>query len=213
VDNVDTLAQVAIIARIGGESYRRSHTTLITPTGAVRRPGVYEVPAGTRIGEALERAGGAARPLQAVLVGGYGGSWLPLPSAAPLSLTHQTLREAGAALGVAALFALPADTCGVVETAKILGYLAAESARQCGPCMFGLPAIAADFAELARGRTRRGTLERLNRRLGVIPGRGACAHPDGAARLASSALRVFGSDVAAHAIGRGCLTGRQRTAS
>jgi NADH:ubiquinone oxidoreductase subunit F (NADH-binding) len=51
---------------------------------------------------------------------------------------------------------LPADTCGVRETSNILAYLAAESARQCGPCMFGLPAIATDFAELARGRARRG---------------------------------------------------------
>jgi NADH:ubiquinone oxidoreductase subunit F (NADH-binding) len=213
VDNVDTLAQVAVIARTGGETYRRSHTTLITPTGAVQRPGVYEVPAGTRIGEALQRAGGATRPLQAVLVGGYGGSWLPLPSAAHLPLTHQALREAGASLGVAALLALPADTCGVTATSNILAYLAAESARQCGPCMFGLPAIATDFAELARGWARRGTLERLNRRLAVVRGRGACAHPDGAVRLAASALQVFGSDIAAHGAGRGCLAGPQRAAS
>jgi NADH:ubiquinone oxidoreductase subunit F (NADH-binding) len=213
VDNVDTLAQVAVIARVGGETYRRNHTTLITPTGAVRRGGVYEVPAGTRIGEALNRAGGGTRPLQAVLVGGYGGSWLPLPAAASLPLTHEALRKAGASLGVAALFALPADTCGVTETSNILAYLAAESARQCGPCMFGLPAIATDFAELARGRARRGTLERLTRRLGVVGGRGACAHPDGAVRLAASALHVFGADIAAHATGRGCLTAPHRAAS
>jgi NADH:ubiquinone oxidoreductase subunit F (NADH-binding) len=213
VDNVDTLAQVAVIARTGGDTYRRDHTTLITPTGAVRRPGVYEVPAGTRIGEALDRAGGGTRPLQAVLVGGYGGSWLPLPAAARLPLTHEALRDAGASLGVAALFALPADTCGVVETSNILAYLAAESARQCGPCMFGLPAIATDFAELARGRARRGTLERLTRRLGVVRGRGACAHPDGAVRLAASALQVFGADIAAHGTGRGCLAGLHRAAS
>jgi NADH:ubiquinone oxidoreductase subunit F (NADH-binding) len=212
VDNVDTLAQIAIIARTGGESYRRDHSVLITATGAVRRPGVYEVPAGTRIGEALHWAGGAGRPLQAVLVGGYGGSWLPLPAAARLPLTHSALREAGASLGVAALLALPADTCGVAETANILGYLAGESARQCGPCMFGLPAIAGDFAELAAGGAAPGTLDRLHRRLSVIPGRGACAHPDGAVRLAASALRVFGADIAAHGMSGGCLTCRQRAA-
>ena len=99
---------------------------------------------------------------------------------------------------------LPADSCGISETARILGYLAGQSARQCGPCQFGLPAIADDFAQLALGRPEGNPVKRLRRRLEVIPGRGACRHPDGAVRLAASALSVFTTDLHAHADRRPC---------
>jgi NADH:ubiquinone oxidoreductase subunit F (NADH-binding) len=77
-------------------------------------------------------------------------------------------------------------------------YLAAQSARQCGPCHFGLPAVAADFAALAAGRADHALLDRLRRRTALLPDRGACRHPDGAARLAASALDAFADDVTRH---------------
>jgi NADH:ubiquinone oxidoreductase subunit F (NADH-binding) len=94
--------------------------------------------------------------------------------------------------------ALPEDACGLAETAAALAYLGSQSARQCGPCMFGVPSVAEDFAELAWGRPGAALLERLHRRLDVLPGRGACRHPDGAARLAASALHVFADDIHRH---------------
>ncbi|MEC3982700.1 NADH-ubiquinone oxidoreductase-F iron-sulfur binding region domain-containing protein [Amycolatopsis sp. H20-H5] len=205
VDNVDTLAQLALAVRVGGEVYRGTHTTLVTVNGLV-----LEVPAGTRLGAVIERAGATAAS-RAVLVGGYGGNWLPLPAAAALPLTFEHLREAGASLGVAVLHVLSPEGCGLTETAGILAYLAGESARQCGPCMFGLPAVAADFAELARPGASPATRARLRQRLPVLSGRGACAHPDGAVRLAASALRVFEADAAAHSAGRPCLTSAGRS--
>jgi NADH:ubiquinone oxidoreductase subunit F (NADH-binding) len=206
VDNVETLAHLALIARYGADWFREFGTdaspgsTLVTLRGAVRRPGVYEVAFGRSIAELWNRAGGPTEPVGAVLVGGLGGSWLRVREAARLRLTHEDLRSAGAALGVAALVMLPERACGLAETARVLRYLAAESAGQCGPCMFGLPAVAADLTALAAGTAEApDALRRLRRRLGVIPGRGACAHPDGAVRLAASALQVFGPDVAGHA--------------
>ncbi len=206
VDNVETLAHLALIARFGSEWFRGAGTpespgtALLTVGGAVAAPGVFEIDLGTPVGDVLALAGGPAEPLAAVQLGGLGGSWLALPDAAGLRLSYEDgLR------GVAALVALPERACGVAETARVLRYLADESAGQCGPCMFGLPAVAEDLAELADGRDRSGAvLRRLHGRLGVIPGRGACAHPDGAARLAASALRVFEADVARHAQGRPC---------
>src|SRR5581483_6802044 len=90
--------------------------------------------------------------------------------------------------------------------APILHYLAGESAGQCGPCMFGLPAIAEDMTQIAQGTATPGQLHRLWSRLDIIPGRGACAHPDGAAGLAASALQVFADDLAQHLPGRPCPT-------
>ena len=83
----------------------------------------------------------------------------------------------GIELGVAALVALPARACGIAETAAVLRYLADAGAGQCGPCLFGLPAITADFDALAMGAADRDLLPRLQRRLGVIPGRGRLLAP------------------------------------
>ncbi|VVJ21343.1 NADH-quinone oxidoreductase chain F 2 (EC / Hypothetical FeS oxidoreductase [Amycolatopsis camponoti] len=187
VDNVETLAQLALVILLGPQHYRAARAELVTVTGAVRRPGVVETPPGASLAAVLATAGGEAEPVQAVLAGGYGGNW--------------TSDLTAGVSGIPAVYALPARACGLEYTAKVLAFLAAESARQCGPCMFGLPAIAADFAELVRGGP---STARLARRLPLLTGRGACAHPDGAARLATSALRVFGADVAAHAAGGRC---------
>lgn len=208
VDNVETLAHLALLARYGADWFRARGTqdspgtTLVTMDGAVRNPGVYEVDMGASAGHLLRLAGGATEPIQALLLGGLGGSWLP--AAGDLSLGHFDCAAAGAGLGVASLFALPVDACPLSVTATILRYLADESAGQCGPCMFGVPALAEDLAMLAAGAADAELPERLRRRLGVIPGRGACAHPDGAVRLAASTLRVFVDDLAEHRRGRPC---------
>ena len=78
-----------------------------------------------------------------------------------------------------------------MESARIVTYLAGQSAGQCGPCVYGLPAIADDLTRLARGEADAGLLGRLDRRLREVDGRGACRHPDGAVQLARSALRCL----------------------
>lgn len=205
VNNVETLAHLALLARYGPDWFRSigtPHATgslLVTLGGAVRQPGVYEVAMGTSIGEAIAQGGGPSQPLQAVLVGGYFGSWLPIAQATALPMTHLDLLNAGAGLGAGVLFALPTGACGLAETARVFRYLADESAGQCGPCRNGLPAIADDLALVAAGgRSLTGVRNRLQQRLQIIEGRGACHHPDGAVRFAASALRAFAADAAAH---------------
>jgi NADH:ubiquinone oxidoreductase subunit F (NADH-binding) len=209
VDNVETLAHVAMIARFGPAWFREAGpadapgSMLTTVSGDVTYPGVYEVESGISVAQVLALADAAAGA-EVVLLGGYGGTWQLISTVASLPLTPAGLRRAGASPGAGVLAVLPASGCGISETARILDYLAGESARQCGPCQFGLAVIAGDFAQLATGRLRGDPLQRLRRRLGVIPGRGACRHPDGAVRLAASALTAFAADLAAHAARRPC---------
>ncbi len=96
------------------------------------------------------------------------------------------------------------DACGLAESARIAHYLAGQSAGQCGPCVYGLPAIADDLTRLARGQVDPGLMARLERRLGEVEGRGACRHPDGAVNLVRSALGVFAADLDSHAQGVPC---------
>ena len=105
VHNVETLAHLALIARRGDHWFRGAGlpsapgTMLVTVSGAVRRPGVYEIEMGTTAGEVITLAGGPAKRLQALLAGGYFGAWLPAETAWPTPLTHAGLRAAGGSLG------------------------------------------------------------------------------------------------------------------
>lgn len=194
VQNVETLARLALLAR-GDDA---SGHTLVT-RHAAGRVDVAEVPLGARLADVLP----LDRGTRAVLVGGYHGSWLPTDVAAGLTLERRSLAPAGASLGVGVLAALPADRCGVRETASVVGYLAGQSAGQCGPCLNGLPRTAAALELLARpGPRPPGLLADVERWAGLVVGRGACSHPDGSVRLVASALRVFAPEVAAHAAGR-----------
>jgi NADH:ubiquinone oxidoreductase subunit F (NADH-binding) len=121
-----------------------------------------------------------------------------------IELSREGCVAAGTAMGLASLVALPATACGVRAAALMLRYLADESAGQCGPCMFGLPALAADLEAAAQGSMDRELGDRLRRRLETVAGRGACAHPDGAVRMATTALEVFRRDLTNHLYGRSC---------
>ena len=214
IDNVETLAHLALIARYGAAWFREAGTSeatgtmLTTVTGAVSRPGVYEVEAGTSVGDVLALASLQAGA-EAVLIGGYFGTWHDIAAVAGRPFTAAGLRPAGASPGAGVLFVLPAEACGLVEAARIMRFLASQGAEQCGPCIFGLPAIADDLAQLAAGRPEGDPLSRMQRRFGVISGRGACRHPDGAVRMAASAVRTFGADARAHAQRRPCWAARR----
>ena len=208
VHNAETLAHVAMIARTGPEEFRSRGlaedpgTSLVTISGAVEHPGVVEIERGTPLIDIARRAASSGEP-QALLVGGYGGAWVdPAHFATPYA--SFSLRAIGATAGVGIVVVLGQNACGLMESARIALYMAGQSAGQCGPCVYGLPALAHDLARLARGEADLGLLARLHRRLDEVEGRGACRHPDGAVNLVRSALQVFATDVSAHASGAPC---------
>jgi len=206
IHNVETLAQLALIARFGAGWFRalgsraEPGSALVTVSGAVQRPGVVEIALGASIRDVVNGVGGATEPLGAFLIGGYFGSWLAAHDAYDLPLLDEHLAPRGARLGARVLVALPARACGLAETARVARWLANESAGQCGPCVNGLAAVAAAFERLAAGDVS--DVPRLGRWLHEIEGRGACRHPDGAARFLASALEVFGHEIELHAGGR-----------
>jgi NADH:ubiquinone oxidoreductase subunit F (NADH-binding) len=84
----------------------------------------------------------------------------------------------------------------------VASYLAAESAGQCGPCLNGLPRIAATLAELAGPWPRQDARGDVERWAALVNRRGACSHPDGTVRFVRSALRVFELEFRLHERGR-----------
>jgi NADH:ubiquinone oxidoreductase subunit F (NADH-binding) len=168
-------------------------------SGAVERPGVYEVPRGEPLARLITGVGGSLEQARAVLLGGYFGSWIDATEASAIRLDEDELAMSGWKLGAGVVYVLAGDTCGVTETAAIMRFLAEESARQCGPCDLGLTALADLVHTIASGRGRRvspGWLERWIAQL--REGRGACHHPDGAVGLLASAHRCFHDDFELH---------------
>lgn len=199
--NAETFAQIGTLARLGSGEFRRigsadePGTILLTLVGDVPHPGVCEVPLGVPMASLLP---GPARP---VLLGGYHGTWVG--DLAGLTLTHESARAHGATLGAGVIARPPAGSCAVHDVVAVAQWLASESSRQCGPCTFGLSTVAEDLHHIALGDgTQR--LGLLRARLGVISGRGACAHPDGSVRFISSALDAMAEDFASHAAGGTC---------
>ena len=204
VNNVETLANVALIARHGDRWFRTAGlpsapgSMLVTVGGAVQRPGVYEIELGTAAGEVIMLAGGPAEDLQALLIGGYFGAWLPVQTAWPVPMTQASLRTVGGALGAGIVIALPGSSCGLAETARVIRYLADQTAGQCGPCLMGLPALAGAVADLAFQGGRGRTASAVTSLIPLVEGRGACRHPDGATQLVRSAMRTFAGDARWH---------------
>jgi NADH:ubiquinone oxidoreductase subunit F (NADH-binding) len=213
VQNAETLAQLALIARHGEHWFRELGTVadpgsaLVTITGAVASPGVYELAFGTPFEQLLAAAGGAAEPLQALLIGGYFGTWVRVEEAMGLRLAREDLRSVGCSLGAGVLVALGQNACGLHASARVIDYLAEESAGQCGPCVYGLRAIADGVRALVDGIAHPHEADRVLRWSREVRGRGACHHPDGAARFVESTLRVFGNEIERHRGGE-CSAGR-----
>jgi NADH:ubiquinone oxidoreductase subunit F (NADH-binding) len=218
VQNVESLAQAALIGRFGDGWFRElgrdatRGSALVTVSGA-DRDGVREIEIGTTIGElaAAAGAGTGAQDRQAVLLGGYFGGWLSTERAWQTPLDPIALRDAGTAFGAGVVAFLGNDRCGVRATSRIMDYMAGQSAAQCGPCVFGLRAIADATGRLATGRPERDDLERIERWSRQLAGRGACRHPDGAVGQLLSSLRVFGPEWEVHQRRRPCT--RERLSS
>lgn len=199
VQNVESLAYAALIARFGAAWYRSAGraqtrgTALVTVTGSVREAGVREIELGTTFGE-LATMAGIEDGAQAVILGGYFGTWAPVDEAWELPLDPAVMKGRGLTFGCGIVGVLGATGCGVRTTAEIMGYMADESAGQCGPCVYGLRAIADATRRVAGGKAQAGDLDDVRRWGGLVVGRGACHHPDGAAQLLASSLQVFAGE-------------------
>jgi NADH:ubiquinone oxidoreductase subunit F (NADH-binding) len=204
VQNPETLAQLALIARFGASWFRElgsdadPGTVLVTISGAVTEPGVYEMAFATPLRELLDAAGGPTEPIQAFLIGGYFGNWVRWQDTASLALAREELIDAGLALGSGVLIALGESACGLHESARLARYLADQSAGQCGPCVHGLRALADSFSALVAGTAPRSEYQRMQRWVDEVTGRGACHHPNGATRLIRSSLQTFGGEIETH---------------
>jgi NADH:ubiquinone oxidoreductase subunit F (NADH-binding) len=205
VQNVETLAHVAMISRFGGEWFRSvgsedsPGTTLLTITGRWAEPLVVETPLGVALRDLLTLGPSDADRYWGALLGGYGGGWISIPDLLDCHLTEESARQLNSSLGAGVVALLPRTFCPLAETARVVRYMQRQGAGQCGPCIHGLSDLAAHLEGLAFNPTSfRGRLPPILELCNLIAGRGACRHPDGVTRFVRSALVVFRDEVDTH---------------
>jgi NADH-quinone oxidoreductase subunit F len=144
VNNVETLVAVLDIVRDGAAAYASlgtpgsPGTKLFCVSGRVMRPGVYEVPFGTRLDALIHLAGGVfpGRHIQAVLLGGAAGTFLT-PDELMVPLSFEDTRKAGASLGSGVVFVLDDQVPLAPALRRLAAFFRDESCGQCVPCRVG----------------------------------------------------------------------------
>jgi NADH-quinone oxidoreductase subunit F len=207
VNNVETLATVAAIVRDGPEAYRAlgtpdsPGTMLVTLTGWVERPGVYEVPFGTPLRTVIEGLGGGVsqgKRLKAISPGGASTAYLAADKV-DVPLEYAALGAAGSTVGCGTLRVVPEGACMVEELLRFAPFFASGSCGQCGPCVQGTRKIAAVTEDLRMGTRDSRPLELLARLGTRLRGMGICGLITGATAPASSAVALFRADFEHHA--------------
>jgi len=205
VNNAETLAHLALIARHGSEWFRQLGTptqpgsALVTLSGPVAHPGVYEIEHGASLTSLIEAAGGSTAGVRGALLGGYAGTWIAGELLPGVALSDEHLAPHGASLAAGVVLLLSEDACPVAETARVARWLASQSSGQCGPCVNGLDALASTIEQVAAGMPEAQAAQRIERLASLTQRRGACGHPDGSVNFIVSALRAFAPDFADHA--------------
>jgi NADH:ubiquinone oxidoreductase subunit F (NADH-binding) len=205
LSNAETFAHIALIARHGAAWFRGLGTpehpgsALVTLRGPVDHPGVYEIEHGSSLESLIDAAGGSHEGVRAILIGGYAGTWIDARELSAMTLDDGWLAAHGASTGAGVIALLGESSCAVAETVRVVRWLAAETAGQCGPCVHGLAAIAARLEEWVWGGAGESGVAEISRLAAVVRGRGACRHPDGTLRFIASAMDVFAEELADHA--------------
>jgi NADH-quinone oxidoreductase subunit F len=200
INNIETLlAALEVVAR-GGEAFAAIGTEqsagpkLFCVSGAVAKPGVYEVDFGTTLGELLELAGGLpdGPGLGAVLMGGAAGIFAD-SSALDVPLTFEDTREAGTTLGSGSIIFFDDNTDFGPVLRRIAQFFRDESCGQCVPCRIGTVRQEEALARLSAGSPL-GTVTEEKKRLDdlalVMTDASICGLGQTAASAVQSAMRL-----------------------
>jgi NADH-quinone oxidoreductase subunit F len=213
VNNVETLACVPHILRNGADWFKRlSHTEdggtkIYGASGRVGRPGLWELPLGTTLGEILfEHAGGMQEGYQfrGVLPGGASTDFLT-EEHFDVKMDFTGVQNAGSRLGTGTLVVLDDQTCPVGMVQNLERFFAQESCGWCTPCREGLPWVARTLQALEDGDGLPEDLEILSEHTVLLgPGKTFCALAPGAMEPLQSALKYFHDDFERHVREKGC---------
>jgi NADH:ubiquinone oxidoreductase subunit F (NADH-binding) len=215
VNNAETLANVPPILREGAGWFRSigtddsPGTMLLTLSGDVRFPGVYELPMGFTLRDLIDGIGGGPAPGRTVKAMFPGASsTIVSPEQFDTPMTFDAMRAIGTALGSGAFVVYDDTACIVRATLAFSRFLSIESCAQCPACKHGSTHITALLERIDRGEGSDVDVETILARALTVTDAQRCALPTGETLIAQSAVQVFGAEFAEH-FGRECPRPRE----
>lgn len=209
VDNVETLANVALILANGVDWYRQVGTAkspgtiVCTVSGGTRRHGVGEVAMGTTLRRAIELIGWGPQPDRSISIVVSGTANALIPSdLLDTPLTYEAMREVGTGLGSAGFIVFDDLADPVAIAQGISRFLAVESCGQCEPCKRDGVALASALRDVARSSATRRQLIDIERRVETVAVGARCNLALQQAEVIRSLLDLFGDAVSGHQNGR-----------
>ncbi len=204
VNNTETLAAVPWIINNGAAAYKQigteksPGTKLFCISGAVQKPGVYELPLGYSFEKFIfEDAGGMVpgKQLKACIPGGASAPILLPSELKGLTMDYEAIAGAGSMLGSGAVMIID-DKQSMVQLLKVItDFFAHESCGQCTPCREGTGWLANIMAGVVEQRATPADVDRMHTIAKVMGGRTICALSDAAAMPTMSIVKKFGDEL------------------
>ncbi len=201
VNNVESLASIPHIIRLGGEAYSKlgaveksGGTRIISLSGQVKRPGLYEIQAGSKtLRQIIYDLGGGMKKekkLKAVIPGG---SSAPVLTADEIDVIYdiEPLMKIGTMMGSAAIMVVSESVDLPKLLWRITKFYAHESCGQCTPCREGCHWMESILHRICHGQGREDDLDTLTSLAGNIGGKTLCALGDAAAGPVASFIKKF----------------------
>jgi NADH-quinone oxidoreductase subunit F len=200
INNVETLSNIAWIVANGGEAFKKiGHekdpgTRLISISGHIERPGVYEIECGYPFQKFIfDDCGGGldGRAIKAIIPGGISTKVLTGKEVEPLTLDNPSLTSAGSSMGSGGMVVIAEGTCMVRLLQVLLRFYHHESCGQCTPCREGMGWLHRIIDRIVAGEGRPEDVERLYQISAWNDGTTICGMGDAAGYATAGILNKF----------------------
>ncbi|MFH1126127.1 MAG: NADH-quinone oxidoreductase subunit NuoF [Candidatus Altiarchaeota archaeon] len=215
INNVDTLANVAVIMKLGADEYgkigtaKTGGTKTICLAGRIKRPGIVEVPFGITLGEIIYDIGGGVpegTKLKAVQSGGPAGGCIP-SDLMDTQLDYETLKSVGSIMGSGGLVVMNDQNCMVDVARYFMTFIQQESCGKCTPCREGTMRLLEILERITLGIATEGDLQLLRKLAVFVRDSSLCGLGQNAPNPLLSTLQYFMKEYEEHVFEKKCAAG------
>jgi NADH-quinone oxidoreductase subunit F len=212
INNVETLATLPAIMRIGGDEYARygaersKGTKTFALAGKIKNTGLIEVPLGTTLRQIVFGIGGGIlddKPIKAVQTGGPSGGCIPAERL-DTAVDYESLTAAGTIMGSGGIIVMDEGTCMVDIAYYFLSFIQKESCGKCPPCRTGTKQMLDILERIKNGEGELEDLERLETLAQTVKAGSLCGLGQTAPNPVLTTLRYFRDEYLAHIVERRC---------